>query len=120
MVRCGARQQREHSDMGTAYGMVASRRWLWTSTIAALFTATCLLSSTLAQTSAAWAPSVPGYKITTIPAEFDQGCRQRRAKLYDECLGQSPIFYAAELLATPEATVLLLLSVDTSYFCRQV
>ena len=87
--------------------MVPSRRWLWTWTIAALFVGTCLLSSTLAQTGPAWAPSVPGYKITTIPAEFDKGCRQGRAKLYDECLDQSRIFEAAKQLAAAENKVLL-------------
>ena len=93
--------------MGTANGTVAARRWLWTWTMAALFVGTCLLSSALAQPSATWAPSVPGYKITTIPAEFDKGCRQGRAKLYDECLDQSRIFEAAMQLAAAENKVLL-------------
>src|SRR5262252_8906583 len=93
--------------MGTANGTVAARRWLWTWTMAALFVGTCLLSSALAQPSATRAPSVPGYKITTIPAEFDQGCRQGRAKLYDECLDQSRIFEIGTQLAAAENKVLL-------------
>jgi hypothetical protein len=61
----------------------------------------------VAQTGPAWAPSVSGYKITTIQAEFDKSCRQGRAKLYDEWSDQSRIFEAAKQLAAAENKVLL-------------
>jgi hypothetical protein len=66
--------------------MFPPRTWIWTRTISALFAGACLFSHALGE------PGPTRAQITTIPAQFDKGCRQGRAKLYDECLDQSSIF----------------------------
>jgi hypothetical protein len=85
--------------------MFPPRTWIWTRTVSALFAGACLLSRALAEPGPTRTPS--GYKITTIPAQFDKGCRQGRAKLYDECLDQSSIFETAKQRAAAENKVLL-------------
>jgi len=84
--------------------MFSPRTWIWT-TVSALFAGACLLSLVSAEQGPTRTPS--DYKITTIPAQFDKGCRQGRAKLYDECLDQSSIFEAAKHGAAAENKVLL-------------
>jgi len=85
--------------------MFSPRTWIWTRTVSALFAGACLLSLVSAEPGPTRTPL--DYKITTIPAQFDKGCRQGRAKLYDECLDQSSIFEAAKHGAAAENKVLL-------------
>ena len=97
----------DHESRGV--GMPVVRRWLVISTILSLFAVACLawVTITLTQTSTAQTRSVPGSRITTIPAKPDGACRRGRATLYDECSDQLMIFETAMERAAAENKVLL-------------